>query len=251
MTTNNVILTNVEANSRIKKILIGYGILWIILAILVITVGDEELTRLINPGAGVEESLWTSFVIFYTDVTFLILMLGSMIFGLVSLAIPKLDKYRKMIVEASFASFFCFWGVEPMKDLVGRARPFQPGSPLEGQVSIYNQTTDSGSMPSGHVAYTGAAVLPYAIRIKKNIISILLCLYTVGMMYTRVYLGVHWVSDVLVGSMIAVFSSVMSALLVGKLYEKKNIGRKQEAILIVAGTIIGLLMQVGKVALTP
>ncbi|MCP4760188.1 MAG: hypothetical protein GY870_00305, partial [archaeon] len=59
MTTNNVILTNVEANSRIKKMLIGYGILWIILAILVITVGDEELTRLINPGAGVEESLWT------------------------------------------------------------------------------------------------------------------------------------------------------------------------------------------------
>lgn len=101
-----------------------------------------------------------------------------------------------------------------LKNLVDRDRPYEV---LEELKILINEQPDS-SFPSGHAANSLASAIVFfqLFKKKKNKVGIL----TAGliMALSRVYVGVHYLSDVLVGITVG----TISGLSVCKLAKKKN-----------------------------
>jgi membrane-associated phospholipid phosphatase len=233
-----------EAKIRLKQLLIGFVIFWIIWGVIILIFGDEKLALAINPGFEIDESYWSYKIIkFYSD-SFIGIVLGTILVTIIVLSVPKLKAYRRPMLEAFFSMAIASIFVESLKTIVGRIRPFQEGSPIADQINTFGETTDSGSMPSGHVAYSGAAVLPHAIWLKSKIISGIISIYIAGMMYVRMFLGVHYATDVLVGSIISLGSAIGVFFLFERIYRNGTIPRKIEWGLFVFGLVMYIVMQV-------
>jgi undecaprenyl-diphosphatase len=230
-----------EVKLRISRMLIGHVIFWAILGTLVLLVGDEELALAANPGFSMDDSHWFYKVVkLYSD-TFIVVQLITFVLLILFMSIPKWRAYRRPMLENFFAGLIAGIFIETLKGWVGRVRPFQDGSPIADQINIFGETTDTGSMPSGHVGYTAAAVFPHALRLKSKIVCWVLSLYSAGMMYTRMFLGVHYASDVLVGSIIALGSAIGAFYLFELIYRKGNISRKQEWLIFAVGFLISIV----------
>lgn len=78
-----------------------------------------------------------------------------------------------------------------IKLLVGRPRP------ADRLVSV-----DSGAYPSGHVSATVAAMLVTAVVLGTTWMWVSGAILSVAMMYSRTYLGAHWLSDTVAGALL-------------------------------------------------
>jgi len=83
------------------------------------------------------------------------------------------------------------------------------------------------SFPSGHTAsaFALAAVLSFSVKNKNYSILFLFIAALVG--YTRLYLGQHFMDDVLVGSIVGVLSSIICGMYFEKFFKKILSGRKK------------------------
>lgn len=241
---NKWINNSSEAKVRIKWLLISHVIFWIILGIIILIFGDEQLALATNPGFAIDETHWTYKVVkIYSD-TFIVVQLGTIVATILVLIIPKCKSYRRPMLETSYTILFAGIFVESLKPLASRPRPFQEGSPIADEINVFGEQTDSGSMPSGHVAYTGAGVLPHAIWMKKVVISIILSIFSAGMMYIRMYLGVHYATDVLVGNIISLGCAILSFFLFQRIYKNGTIKRSQEWLIFVIWLVVFIATQV-------
>ena len=102
-----------------------------------------------------------------------------------------------------------------LKHLVERARPFDD---LTNITSLIQKPTDY-SFPSGHTgsSFACAGVLYKKLPKKFGIPAIVLALL-IG--FSRLYLGVHYPSDVLAGMAIGIIISYFSVVLVGRMMNK-------------------------------
>ncbi|MCP4764123.1 MAG: phosphatase PAP2 family protein [archaeon] len=241
----NIQLCNYEeALNRIKWMLICHGILWIVLFIAILMVGDSELLLLINPNDIDNTHIVYKIVKLFSDM-FYILLLGTMIMVPIFLAVPKLENYRRPMLE-SFVSMF-LGGIivtQILKAGIARYRPFDISSPIAEDINLFGdlqEGRDAGSMPSGHVSNTGAIVLPHAIHLKNMVIAIIISLFSAGMMYARMFLGMHYATDVLVGNIVAVVISIATFFLFEGLYRNVEMKRVYEW-LIYAGIAIPMML---------
>lgn len=88
--------------------------------------------------------------------------------------------------------------VQLLKGVFGRVRPL-------GQLVA----SDTGSFPSGHVANAATMATVLALLVWRSWVWAAGIVYTVLMMLSRTYLGVHWFSDTVAGLLLGAAVAVM------------------------------------------
>lgn len=142
------------------------------------------------------------------------------------LLIPK--KTRKAGIAALFAMILnlLFTNVV-LKNMVARTRPYEV---IEG-LRILIDPEKSFSFPSGHTASSFAAAYAYyrCSTQKKWGIAALVLAGLIG--FSRLYVGVHYPTDVIGGALIGIFAAWLASVAVKFISEKlKNKKRKTEDI---------------------
>lgn len=111
-----------------------------------------------------------------------------------------------------------------LKDLFGRPRPYNVSAELETLI----KQLSSYSFPSGHTSSSfAAAFIMYRMLPKKAGIPALVLAAMIG--FSRMYVGVHYPTDVLGGIVVAFMSSVWAHYLV-QMIQKKMQKRTEQSI---------------------
>jgi len=91
------------------------------------------------------------------------------------------------------------------------------------------------SFPSGHTGTAFALALLMAYLFKNNALSVFLPILALLVAYSRVYLGQHYVTDVLAGMPVGIVTAVLSALIYQKLNPDKKIKKKRSTPVVEVG----------------
>ncbi len=166
---------------------------------------DLYLFQLINQFAG--RWVWLdSLGIFFAKYFEYIL-----VFYLLLFLIIKFKKYWKMVLQAIISAVLArFVIVNFIRCIWGRSRPF-----VENNVNLLlNYPSKEASFPSGHAAfYFAISTVVFLYNKKAGILfyiaSFLICL-------ARIFVGIHWPSDILAGAIVGIFSS----LIIHKIFKK-------------------------------
>lgn len=114
-----------------------------------------------------------------------------------------------------------------IKDSVKRIRPYQKG--IVQRVDIDNFFVDtvsldgSYSFPSGHSQIAGTFFTGAACSLKKKRYYIVGAVAVFAVMLSRVYLGVHYPTDVLAGAALGIGMSLLWLLVFNRFFEKRHI----------------------------
>ncbi len=131
-------------------------------------------------------------------------------------------KERRKAVLVLILSFVSLaltdWCAEMLKHFFERLRPYNA---LEG-VHLLVGRSGSYSMPSSHASNAFAFVIPFVIFL-KNRARYFLFIIALIVIFSRIYVGVHYPSDVIAGSLLG----VLSALSVIGLYSWANVSFKE------------------------
>lgn len=104
-----------------------------------------------------------------------------------------------------------------LKNMVARVRPYDTYSAL---IPIVTKPID-WSFPSGHTCASFASAFVYFRLLPKKYgipALVLACMIA----FSRLYLGVHYPTDVLVGFLIGLLASVLAAWMVRRFYDHKK-----------------------------
>ena len=96
-----------------------------------------------------------------------------------------------------------------IRPAVGRLRPTNPDNPLSEMIHIVNGYRGGRyGMPSCHAANTAAFLTIITLRFRHRWLTAILAIWMLGQCYSRMYLGVHYPSDLLVGATLGTLCSV-------------------------------------------
>ena len=123
-------------------------------------------------------------------------------FGLIwiALAAPVAYRAKRNVLFSVALTALCVWAADllalALKAAVDRPRPFETNPQVDPLIGA----TVGQSMPSGHAAtsFAGAVILTYLLPRGAPLFFLL----AAAIAFSRVYVGVHYVSDVLVGALL-------------------------------------------------
>jgi undecaprenyl-diphosphatase len=111
-----------------------------------------------------------------------------------------------------------------LKIIIHRDRPFL--NPNYLITAIYE--ADGFSFPSGHTSTAFALVLPFIFLLSNKtvllkIMKIFLLIFAIVMAYSRMFLGVHYLSDILAGTGLGILFLGISVVLTNKIFSSGKI----------------------------
>ena len=155
--------------------------------------------------------LFNKIMIFFT-----ILGDNGMIWIAVALILFLNRKYRKIGVFSIVSLIICALAVNViLKPLIHRPRPF---SELV-DITLLIKAPKDYSFPSGHTAASFVMVYIFFRHIKKYFIPVLIT--GILITFSRMYLSVHFPSDIIAGIIIGIFSGYAGEKLTDGFYRKK------------------------------
>ncbi len=170
---------------------------------------DTKVFNWVNGFAG--KWVWLDyFGIFCADYLGYILL-----FILAILLLINFKKYWKMVAESLIAAIFArFVLAETIRMIWFRARPFVSSN----FVPLIIQSSDEASFPSGHATfYFALATIVYFYNKKLGILFFVASFFIA---VSRIFVGVHWPSDILAGAILAVATALFVYKLFNKFFEK-------------------------------
>jgi len=143
-----------------------------------------------------------------------IIVMGSFVCGLLKKNEQIRQNGYELLVNIAVSQLI----TEAIKISVNRERPAER-YPKE----IFESSSTHGySLPSGHTSLAFATATTLALDYKKWYIVVPTNLWAASVAYSRMYLGVHYPSDVLGGIIIGIGSGYLSHWLTKKLFHDKN-----------------------------
>lgn len=147
-------------------------------------------------------------------------LLLTVLWLLILLLIYIFDRKK---VKAIFLISFLAWIIHLfiteliIKNIYFRPRPYLL---IDNLTVIGKKFTDS-AFPSGHVASTVAFLFVLCVYNKKFIIPSIL--FSLIMAWSRIYNGLHWPSDTLIGMFLGLSYGYLAILILRKFYENKSL----------------------------
>lgn len=124
-------------------------------------------------------------------------------------------KHRLMVLSSVVSVFLSRIVItEPIKILIHRARPYII---LDTAKKIITENSDFKSFPSGHAAIIFAIATAVYFFNKKLGIFFFISAVLVGI--ARIFVGVHWPTDILGGAIIG----IISGIIIGKIFKRKQL----------------------------
>lgn len=147
---------------------------------------------------------------------------GSIVIvGLIGITYWCIDKEKGERIAYSVITVMCFNNL--LKSTFSRKRPFQE----EGKSYLNKKGKSSGasgsSFPSGHSQQAGGLYTSILINFKKKWVIILCIIAMIIVPISRLYLGVHWPSDVIIGLILGIGTSILCNYLINKFNHKKHL----------------------------
>ncbi|HMF31442.1 MAG TPA: phosphatase PAP2 family protein [Candidatus Lokiarchaeia archaeon] len=197
----------------LKKTLLYVILLAAVYVVLFIVVvpSDFAVTLAINTWAATTPPAVQAFARFYTTYAYYIFGAGIIVLVLASFDSEKVKPYRMFLLGYA-TGFAAGLGISSlMKAIVAAPRPFQE---YPGQFQLLGLTPPKGaSFPSNHAVAGFAMAAPPMWKFKKWFVWVPLAAYAVTLALSRPFFGVHFVTDILAGSLIGIAAGMAFTLL--------------------------------------
>jgi undecaprenyl-diphosphatase len=122
---------------------------------------------------------------------------------------------RRSIVGVTVLAAVCVWGADlitlVLKSVIDRPRPFE----VIPEADPLLTGTLGASLPSGHAATSAAGAVLIAAFVPRAAPALLAL--ALGIAFSRIYVGVHYPADVILGAAIGVAASLLGLRLRGPL----------------------------------
>ncbi len=181
------------------------------------------------------DPLFADFWYFYTKYLLYLVGFPLLVIYLASFKIEKLKKYRLVLFLSIMTLAIGNIIVDPiLKDIFARPRPLVEHLDLN---SLYY--VSGFSFPSGHAFQSFAGTLPLIIcfltndktfkrNTLKTVLAVILLIYATTLSFSRIFVGVHYLSDVLFGIGFAVILMVILASLLQWLLHSGKLNLQNE-----------------------
>ncbi len=128
------------------------------------------------------------------------------------------------IVGGVLLSIMLSGGVDDLiiKPLVARPRPLNDLATKYVVDTVYGVSSNQFSFFSAHAANTFALATFMALLVRSGILNFGLFVWAAINAYTRLYLGMHYPSDILVGTLWGMISGALAYFVYSYLYYKRN-----------------------------
>lgn len=152
-----------------------------------------------------------------------------LIFFLLLFLVKNFKKYWSMVIQTFLAAILArLVIVSFIRQLLPRPRPF-----VENQVNLLLDSVNTASFPSGHATFYFAITTVVFLYLKKNHpqprfwwgVGLFFFLASFLISISRVFVGIHWPSDILAGFFVGIFSGWLTFILFQKFFPKtKELG---------------------------
>lgn len=147
------------------------------------------------------ESLRTDFSVkLFEGIT----MLGEETILILMIAVLYFAYDKRLALQIGYITITSMCVNNTVKNLVKRPRPFASG----GVTPARAHTATGYSFPSGHTQTIATWSSAFAMYFKKAWVSVLACVGIVAVAFSRLFLGVHYPSDVIVGAVLGAVIAV-------------------------------------------
>lgn len=183
--------------------------LYFLLFAIVSVVGDLNLTLAMNQWAATLPSWCITAIAWFTNYSLYIFRITCIVIAggvFYSKKFAKLKRFRNMFLGA-----FCGYAISSiitgvvLKPLVGRLRPNVTYPALFNTLGV---TASGFSFPSGHATSAFGLSGALMVRVKNWIPRISFLVYAITLSLTRPFFGLHYMTDILAGSIIGLAFSV-------------------------------------------